>query len=73
MRIISWNCQGAFRLKNTEILKLNPDILIVLECEQGDKLQFGRFTKQPNDFFGMVTQGKKALVYFHIQNILFGC
>ncbi|GIZ07992.1 endonuclease/exonuclease/phosphatase family protein [Flavobacterium sp. UMI-01] len=51
MRIIEWNCQGAFRKKNKKILELNPDILIVTECESEAKLEFGKLTKTPNDFF----------------------
>lgn len=51
MKIIEWNCQGAFRKKNDKILALNPDILIVTECESEEKLEFGKLTEKPNDFF----------------------
>jgi len=40
MRIVSWNCcwqkKGFTGEKRNEILKLNPDILIVQECKQDD-------------------------------------
>jgi exonuclease III len=40
MRIVSWNCcwqkEGFTENKRNEILKLNPDILIVQECKQDD-------------------------------------
>jgi exonuclease III len=40
MRIISWNCcwqkEGFTDKKREEILKLNPDILIVQECKQDE-------------------------------------
>ena len=40
MRIVSWNCcwqkEGFTEEKRNEILKLNPDILIVQECKQDD-------------------------------------
>ena len=29
MKIIEWNCQGAFRKKNDKILLFKPDILII--------------------------------------------
>jgi exonuclease III len=51
MKMIEWNCQGAFRKKYGKVLALNPDILIVPECESGDKLEFGKLTPKPNDFF----------------------
>jgi len=71
MRIIEWNCQGAFRLKNKEILELQPDILIVPECEQEYKLQFGRLTPQPNDFLWYGDTGKKGIGIFSYSNYKF--
>jgi exonuclease III len=40
MRIITWNCQGAFRRKADIILSHKPDILVVQECEQLYDLSF---------------------------------
>lgn len=33
MRIVTWNCQMAFRKKKDKILSLNPDIIVIQECE----------------------------------------
>jgi len=33
MKIVSWNCKMAYRNKAESILKLNPDIAIIPECE----------------------------------------
>jgi len=71
MRIIEWNCQGAFRLKNKEIFELKPDILIVPECETGEKLQFGKLTPAPNDFLWYGDTGKKGIGIFSYSNYKF--
>jgi hypothetical protein len=54
MKIITWNCQGAYRKKANLILDQNPDILIVPECEAIEKLQFELGTSMPNDSYCQV-------------------
>lgn len=48
MKLISWNCNQAFRKKYQEILQLDPDIIIIPECEdpthKGDWTQFSDWT-----------------------------
>jgi exodeoxyribonuclease-3 len=51
MKLITWNCQGAYRKKADAILKWQPDILVVQECERPDKLVFNSTTIQPNDVY----------------------
>ena len=41
----------AFRKKAAFILAEEPDILIVPECENIERLSFGLYTKQPTDTF----------------------
>jgi len=38
MRLIFWNCQGAFRKKADIIMAQRPDILVVQECEHPDSM-----------------------------------
>lgn len=71
MRIIEWNCQGAFRLKNKEIFDLKPDILIILECEKEEKLEFGKHFPKPNDFFWYGDAGKKGIAIFSYSDYKF--
>ncbi len=39
MRIISWNCQGGYRKKIDNILELKPDIVVIQECENLERLR----------------------------------
>jgi exodeoxyribonuclease III len=50
MRIITWNCQGAFRRKADIILAHKPDILLVQECEQLNDLSFNT-SNRPIKFY----------------------
>lgn len=64
MKIITWNCNMAFRKKADFILVHNPDILIVPECEHPDKLKFGKDTLIPTDVFWFGTNLNKGLAIF---------
>ena len=37
MKIVSWNCNGAFRRKFEDISKFNADIYVIQECEDPTK------------------------------------
>jgi len=64
MKLITWNCQGAFRKKVDFILELKPDILVVQECEHPDKLKFSEKTPKPKDTYWYSDGGKKGLGIF---------
>ena len=64
MKIIGWNCNGAFRKKNTEILSLNPDILVVSECENLEKLKLGVLTPKAKDLKWFGDNSNKGIGIF---------
>jgi exodeoxyribonuclease-3 len=64
MKIITWNCNMAFRKKAEIILKHKPDILIVPECEHPDKLIFTAGTPKPNDYLWFGQNLNKGLGIF---------
>ena len=61
MRLISWNCQGAFRKKLGTIIPLSPDILVVQECESPEKLIFNPTLPKSTDFHWHSDGSKKGL------------
>ena len=64
MRLITWNCQGAFRKKAEVILSHKPDILVVQECEHPDKLMFEFTAQLPTDFLWFGDNKHKGLGIF---------
>ncbi|NOZ62070.1 MAG: endonuclease/exonuclease/phosphatase family protein [Calditrichaeota bacterium] len=63
MRIITWNCQGAFRKKVRHIANLKPDIAVIQECEKLEMLNLENEIVQPysQHWFG---DGQKGLGIF---------
>lgn len=64
MKIIEWNSQGAFRKKHQNILSLNPDILVIPECESNEKLKFGELIPEPMDFIWFGDSPNKGIGVF---------
>lgn len=64
MKIITWNCNMAFRKKGEFILSYKPDILIVPECEHPDKLNTFTASYPPNDIFWYGDNPHKGLGIF---------
>ena len=64
MKLITWNCQGAFRKKAKHILQINPDILVVQECEHPDKLIFNSSDLVPSDLLWIGDNKHKGLGVF---------
>ena len=50
MKLITWNCQGAFRKKAQPITDCQPTIVAIQECECPAKLRFAKELPQPDDF-----------------------
>src|SRR6202008_5035736 len=71
MKIITWNCNMAFRKKAAFILKHKPDILIVPECEHPDKLKFNSDIQRPNDILWFGTNQNKGLGIFSYTDFRF--
>lgn len=70
MRIISWNCNGAFRNKINSILSLNGDIYVIQEAEDPNKNS--DLLDKLNDFNFLWTgiNKNKGLLVFSKKNIL---
>lgn len=49
MRIVSWNCNGAFRRKFHLLEDLEPDVVVIQECENPDLYQ-NAFADWANNF-----------------------
>ena len=71
MKIITWNCNMAFRKKADLILTHNPDILIIPECEHPDKLVFSVDTPRPRDILWFGKNRNKGLAIFSYSNFKF--
>ena len=71
MKIITWNCNMAFRKKADFILTYKPDILIVPECEHPDKLKFKSDIPEPKDILWFGTNQNKGLGIFSYSNFRF--
>jgi exodeoxyribonuclease-3 len=71
MKIITWNCNMAFRKKAARILAYQPDILVVPECEHPDRLNFPGDLPIPRDILWFGANPNKGLGIFSYSHFRF--
>ena len=71
LKIITWNCNMAFRKKADQILSYKPDILIVPECEHFEKFLFNESALQPKDSLWFGNNKNKGLGIFSYSSYRF--
>lgn len=67
MRIVSWNCQGKFRAKFSDVWKLQPDVLVIQECENFEQYSF-KFDVEPNSKIWVGDMKSKGLGILSFSN-----
>jgi exonuclease III len=64
MRILTWNCNGAFRKKYKDIQEFKPDICIIQECENPEKIKDKDFRDWSQNFLWTGENINKGLGVF---------
>jgi exonuclease III len=70
MKIITWNCNGAFRKKFEQILKFNADLYIIQECEDPKHSKDKNYIKFSENSIWIGDNKNKGLGIFAQSNIL---
>ena len=68
MKIITWNCNMVFRKKAKYIFSHNPDLLIIPECENQEKLKFEEELEIPSDIIWYGKNPNKGIGVFAFGN-----
>jgi exonuclease III len=61
MKIVSWNCNGAFRKKFEIIQSLAPDIMVIQECEDPEQSSDKQYKSWANNFLWLGANKNKGI------------
>lgn len=68
MKIVTWNCNGAFRKKYQEIAKLDADIYVIQECENPERIK-GAYENWASKYIWYGENNHKGLGVFAKNNV----
>ncbi|WP_312075436.1 endonuclease/exonuclease/phosphatase family protein [Chryseobacterium sp.] len=69
MKIVSWNCNGAFRKKFSSLLEYGADIYIIQECEDPNKSNHADYQNWAENYLWIGDAKNKGLGVFANKNI----
>lgn len=69
MKIVSWNCNGKFREKFINIVKLDADIYVIQECENPCNFKNTAYSSFANNYLWVGENKNKGLGIFAKRNI----
>lgn len=64
LKVVSWNCNGKFRTKFKEIIKLNADIYVIQECEDPSHTEAAEYKEFAANSVWIGTDKNKGLGVF---------
>ncbi|XOV94056.1 MAG: endonuclease/exonuclease/phosphatase family protein [Bacteroidota bacterium] len=64
MRLVTWNCNGAFRKKFHELSSLNADIYIIQECEDPEQTKDILYKEWANSYLWIGENKNKGIGVF---------
>jgi exonuclease III len=70
LKILTWNCNGAFRKKFASICELDADIYIIQECENPEVSSDDRYKEWARNFLWTGENKNKGLGIFAKPNII---
>jgi len=69
MKIVSWNCNMAFRKKAAKVLEFRPDLAIIPECESPTKLTFSDVSVEPKNKIWIGENHSKGIGIFSYSDL----
>ena len=69
MKLVTWNCQGAFRKKAHQLAPLAPDLAVIQECECPSKLRLTANAPQHHDLLWQGDNLDKGVGVFAYGNL----
>ena len=69
MKIVTWNCNGAFRKKYSSLYQFDADILVIQECENPLESTNNEYIKWASNYLWIGEKKSKGIGVFAKQNI----